>query len=108
MTNLRRDPSVVMDPERLGAARLHRYSFNRMMVRRAASAGWSIIPVRRELDDAGRGEVAFRIDAEGHVFHFVAFTTTLDESEHTDRVISERWEITAALIQGDLDQATLE
>ena len=108
MPNLRRDPSVVMDPERLGAARLHRYSFNRMMVRRAASAGWSIIPVRRELDDAGRGEVAFRIDAEGHVFHFVAFTTTLDESEHTDRVISERWEITAALIEGDLDEATLE
>ncbi len=107
-TIARRESAVVMNPERLGAARLHRYSFNRMMIRRAVAAGWSITIAREALDDEGRGEVAFRVEAEGHVFHFVAFTITLDESEHTDRVISERWEITAALIEGELDPDTLD
>lgn len=91
-----------MQPERLGAARLHRYSFNRMMLRRAAAERWWAAPVAVDLDDDGAGEVVIRIDAEGHRFHFVAMTDTIDEAAHTDRVIGERWEIAAALVEGEV------
>jgi hypothetical protein len=91
-----------MRPEWMGAARLTRYSFNRMMIRRAFDRGWTAEVVSFDLDAEGRGEAVIRIEAEGRVFHFVAFTTTIDESHHTDRVIADRWEVTATLSEGDL------
>ncbi len=89
-----------MHPETLGAARLTRYSFSRMMLRTAARHGWSGRRVHFEMDDTGRGEAVYEIDAEGHTLSFVAFTTVLEESAHTDRVIGEAWEITGALVDG--------
>lgn len=100
-----RDPAVVMAPERLGAARLTRYSFSRSVLRRAHSHGWQTSVVRMDLDADGQGEVAYRIDAEGYVFHFVAFLQSLPESAHTDRVIADRWEVAAALHEGDLTES---
>ncbi len=91
-----------MAPERMGAARLTKYCFSRTALRRAVAGGWRIGRELVALDDAGRGEVAYRIDAGGHTFHFVAFLQTLPESEHTDRVTAQRWEIAAALVEGEL------
>lgn len=101
---LLRDPDVVMTPARLGAVRLTRYAFSRSVLRRAHAQGWETSIVRFDLDVEGQGEVAYRVDAEGHVFHFVAFLQALPESAHTDRVIADRWEIAAALIEGDLTE----
>ena len=97
-----RAPDLVMAPDRLGAARLTRYSFSRSVLRRAHSRGWVASCVHLDLDAEGQGEVAYRVDAEGYVFHFVAFLQALEEHEHTDRVVAERWEIAAALIEGEL------
>ncbi len=104
-SGLLRDPDLVMAPGRLGAARLTRYSFSRTMLRRAQRNGWTVARAHLDLDIDGQGEVAYRIEAEGHVFHFVAFLQALSEDEHTDRVIAERWEIAAALVEGELDDA---
>ncbi len=101
-----RDPDVVMAPERLGAARLTRYAFSRSLLRRVHNAGWVVSTVRFDMDRFGHGEVAYRIEAEGHTFHFVAFLQTLPEDAHTDRVIADRWEIAAALVEGELDAET--
>ena len=98
-----RDPDVAMAPERLGAARLTRYCFSRTTLRRAVDEQWRIELAHADLNDGGEGEVAYRIEACGHVFHFVAFLQSLPESAHTDRVIADRWEIAAALIEGELD-----
>ncbi|MCY3851270.1 MAG: hypothetical protein OXF75_10790, partial [Acidimicrobiaceae bacterium] len=38
-----RPSEVVMRPTTLGAARLTRYSFSRMMLRRAAADGWQAL-----------------------------------------------------------------
>ena len=96
-----RAPEVVMQPAMMGAARLTRYSFSRTMLRRAVREGWTARRTRFECDADGRGESVYEIDAEGHTLSFVAFTTTIDESEHTDRVIAERWEIAGALVEGE-------
>ena len=97
-----RDSEVVMAPLTLGAARLTRYSFSRMLLRRAVVDGWQAQRVLFEIDAEGCGEAAYEIRIADRVFHFVAFTTTLDESEHTDRVVANNWEITGALVEGDL------
>ncbi len=103
-----RAPSLVMAPEMLGAVRLTRYSFNRMMLRRASTEGWTVRRTRFAIDALGAGEAAYEInlgeaeDGQPRSATFVAFTRLLDESEHTDRVIANRWEITACLVDGPL------
>ena len=99
-----RDPNVVMAPERLGAARLTRYAFSRSLLRTVHSHEWTVQTARLDLDDEGQGEVAYRVEADGHVFHFVAFLQALPEEAHTDRVIADRWEIAAALVEGEIDE----
>lgn len=97
-----RSPNQVMRPEWMGAVRLTRYSFNRMLIRRAFADHWRIETLSVDLDAEGQGEVIMRVTIGESVFHFVALTVTIDESEHTDRVIAERWEITATLSEGEL------
>ncbi len=96
-----RPPAVVMQPAMMGAARLTRYSFSRTMLRRAARGRWLARRTRFDIDSRGHGEAVYEIDAGGHKLSFIAFTTTIDESEHTDRVIAERWEVAAALVEGE-------
>lgn len=62
---------------------------------------------RWDIDPDGRGEAVYRVDAEGHALRFAAFSQVIDESERTDRVIAERWDVSAALIRGDLDPRRL-
>jgi hypothetical protein len=103
-----RPAEVVMRPEMLGAARLTRYSFSRTMLRRAVADGWTAGLIHQDLDAEGRGESIYRMDTGTHRFSFVAFTTTIDESAHTDRVIADRWEVAAVLVEGDVDAELLE
>ena len=102
-----RPPAVVMQPAMMGAARLTRYSFSRTMLRRAVRGRWRARRARFDIDERGHGEVVYEIEAGHHKLSFVAFTTTIDECEHTDRVIAERWEIAGALVEGDLTGAFL-
>lgn len=97
-----RPADLVLRPDWMGAVRLTRYSFSRSLIRRMFGDRWSIEATTVDLDDEGRGEVVFRIDTGSHQFHFLALTTTIDESAHTDRVIADRWEITAAVAEGPL------
>lgn len=98
-----RPASLVMQPEMLGAVRSTRYSFNRTLLRRAARDGWSVERTRFEMNDAGEGLAVYEVDCAGHTVSFIAITQTLPEDAHTDRVIAERWEITAALVDGAAD-----
>ena len=103
-----RSPEVVMAPRQLGAARLTRYSFSRTLLRRAAREGWQARLVELDMDAEGRGHAIYRTEAGDRVFDFVAFTTTVDESLHTDRVIAEAWEVCGALVDGAVDADYLE
>ncbi len=95
-----RSPEVVMRPAMLGAARLTRYSFSRMMLRRAAADGWQAWRKVFDMDAKGRGEAVYELDIGSRKFSFIAFTTTISEDQHTDRVVAAGWEISAALFEG--------
>lgn len=103
-----RPADVVMAPETLGAARLTRYSFSRMLIRAASRHGWTVERTRFEIDADGRGEAVYEWHAGDRVVSFVAFTTTIDVADHTDRVIADRWEIAAVLVDGTVDEVALD
>ena len=102
-----RPAAYAMRPDVLGAARLNRYSFSRTMLRRAVADGWTAGRVHQDLDAEGRGESIYVVDTGGRRFSFVVFTTTIDESAHTDRVIADRWEVAGVLVDGDVDDGLL-
>ncbi|WP_083701831.1 hypothetical protein [Tersicoccus sp. Bi-70] len=79
-----------------------RHSFARSFLRRAAAKRWSVDRVRLDLDTGARGTAIYTVHAEGRRLTFIAFCQTLAESERTDRVIAEAWDVTAALIEGQL------
>ncbi len=102
-----RPAAYAMRPDVLGAARLSRYSFSRTMLRRAVADGWTAGRVHQDLDAEGRGESIYAVDTGTHRFSFVVFTTTIDEADHTDRVIADRWEVAGVLVDGDVDDDLL-
>lgn len=102
-----RDPDRVLDPADLGGARYTRHSFARTLVRRAAGRGWRVETERFDVDDEGRGTVVYRVAAEGHEWRFVAFSDRIAEADRTDRVIAQAWDITGALVEGEIDEDRL-
>ena len=106
--NVLRPAEMVMKPASLGAVRMTRFSFSRSMIRRAFTNQWEIKLMVVDFDEFGRGHIIYRILAEEKLFHFVAFTSTIDEALHTDRVIADVWDVTAALVEGEIDNDLLQ
>lgn len=98
-----RPADVVLAPADLGGARATRHSFARALVRRAAADGWNAALKHADLDNDGRGVVVFDVTAGEHRWSFVAFSQTIDEFERDDRVIASSWDVTAALVEGEVD-----
>ncbi len=103
-----RDASVVMDPADMTGARSSRHSFARAMIRHAVAAGWRVERTTFDIDEGGCGTAVYRVRAEGHVWSFVAFSRRLAAEERTDRVIAKSWDVTAALVEGDVDEVRLQ
>ncbi|MGY2747378.1 hypothetical protein [Arthrobacter sp. UYCu723] len=97
-----RTPEEVLAGTDMNGAWATRHSFARTMLRRAAARGWSVARTRLDLDADARGTAVYTVEAEGRQLTFIAFCRTLQESERTDRVIADAWDVTAALIEGDL------
>lgn len=102
-----RPPHEVLAPADLGGARATRHSFARALVRRAAAEAWRVSLGRTELDENGRGVVVFDVRAGDHRWSFVAFSQIIDDSEREDRVVAARWDVTAALVEGAVDDPYL-
>lgn len=103
-----RPAAVVMDPTDMTGARATRHSFARALVRRAVAQDWHIERTQFDIDELGCGTAVYRVQAEGHVWSFVAFSQRLAEGERTDRVIAKSWDVTAALVEGDVDQPRIQ
>jgi hypothetical protein len=102
-----RPADVVLAPADLGGARATRHSFSRSLVRRAVASRWDITLGRADLDEDGRGVVVFDVRAGEHRWSFVAFSQTIDESDREDRVVASSWDVTAALVDGAVDDHDL-
>ena len=104
---LLRPPSKVMRLARMGAFHPTRVSFVRTLVRRMARERWRIERERFDLDPDGYGDVVYRVVTPAGTLRFVAFSSWLDPSERTDRVIATQWDSTFVLAAAEVDDALL-
>jgi len=103
-----RPANEVMDLERLGRLHACRISFIRTLVRKMMRERWRIEHRRFNLDRDGFGTVIYRVTTSEDVYNFVLFAQELDDSQRTDRVIANAWDCAFALVQGDVDEASLQ
>ncbi len=97
----------VMKLERLGTLYPYPLSFMRCLVRRLMTENWSIHRIKFDLDENGFGEAVYEINSGERIFNFVVFSHYLSPEERSDRVIAEKWDMTATLCAGDLTEARL-
>lgn len=102
-----RPPAIVMQLDRLGAMHQTPLSFSRSLVRKMMRERWRIEPVLLELDAGGYGTCVYSVNALDERYSVVLFTDRLADDERTDRVIAEKWDITCALVEGEVDAARL-
>jgi hypothetical protein len=99
--NSLRDPSEVMQPERLGALKQTPLSFVRLLVKRMVDERWEIGIERSRLDERGVGRVVYSIDTPSMRFSFGVFSRVSSEGENTDRIIATEWDLWAFLCEGE-------
>ncbi|WP_233353439.1 hypothetical protein [Photobacterium chitinilyticum] len=102
-----RHPDTVMSPDRLGAMHQTRISFVRSLIRRMANQNWQTSQYRWDLSEHGFGTAIYRLTTPEHHYHLVVFSDEIADDERNDRVIAEKWDITFALVHGDVDDALL-
>jgi len=102
-----RNPNIVMAPERLGAMHQNRISFVRSLIRKMAQQHWQVTKHEWRLSVNGFGHVIYKLKTEAHTYHLVVFCDEIADEDRNDRVIAERWDVTFALVQGEVDVALL-
>ncbi|MBD1557749.1 hypothetical protein HC752_12480 [Vibrio sp. S9_S30] len=102
-----RNADVVMDPERLGAMHQTRISFVRTLIRKMAHQQWRVTQHQWELCPQGFGHVVYQLKTPENRYHLVVFCSEIEDDERNDRVIAEKWDVTFALVEGDVSQALL-
>ncbi|MDF2680299.1 MAG: hypothetical protein K0R47_1489 [Brevibacillus sp.] len=98
----KRSANDIMEPERLGASRITSLSFSRSMLRKVMKEKWKIERTQFDLDQNGYGEAIYTITTSNQTFYFMVFSQHLNDQERSDRVISEKWDITFALCEGPI------
>lgn len=96
-----------MELTRLGSLHPYRLSFMRLLVRKMMTERWVIEATLVDLDERGDGTVVYTIHTAHGVFSFVVFAHELPDCERSDRVIAERWDMTATLCEGHIDKKHL-
>ncbi|ELY61982.1 hypothetical protein [Natronococcus jeotgali] len=96
-----REPSKLMQPERLGALKQTRLSFARLLVDKMVREEWRIKIDRIDLDPQGVGRIVYRIETPSKRFSFGVFSRQSSEGENTDRIIAEEWDMWAFLCEGE-------
>jgi len=104
--NMRR-PEVVMAPQRLGAMHSNRISFVRTLIRKMAQQKWQVTKDLWQLSAQGFGHVIYKLKTPNHVYHLVVFCNEIEDDERNDRVIAEKWDVTFALVYGDVSERLL-
>src|SRR5215813_13540264 len=85
---------------RLGASHPTRLSFLRSLMRRAAREGWRVRRAVWNFSDEGFGHAVYAVDMPRRRYSLVAFSTPLEPSRRTDRVIAQAWDTSYVLYDG--------
>ncbi|UVJ42397.1 hypothetical protein NVV94_17370 [Pseudomonas sp. LS1212] len=102
-----RPAAQVMDLDRLGSHFQSRLSFVRSSMRKMMSEQWQIQRSCFDLDGEGYGTAIYRIETPTQRYHCVIFSMYLPPEKRSDRVIADQWDVTFALLAGDVDEAQL-
>lgn len=102
-----RTPDVVMHSERLGAMHQTRISFVRSLLRKIDKENWTLTKHLWDLDDNGYGQVIYRLQTPEHIYHLVVFCNQIADEERNDRVIAQKWDVTFALVYGEIGDELL-
>lgn len=103
-----RDPAIVMEPRRLGAMHQTRLSFARSLIRRMYHNQWQLNVAGWEISPQGFGVVIYKLTTPSQDYHLVIFSNEMDDEDRIDRVIAEKWDITFALVIGEIDKKLLK
>lgn len=103
-----RDPARLMRPERLAVLQPSRLSASRALMNMLVGADWSISRVTWDIDDRGRGEALYRVDAGAYTFDLVALSFEPRVEGRTARIIGRHWDMMGALIEGPVSPEVLE
>lgn len=76
-------------------------SFSRGLVRKMLRQGWRTRKLRTDLDELGRGEAHYRVEAGDHVFDFLAISNVFPQEQKVDRSFGVNWDISAAICEGE-------
>jgi len=102
-----RSPDEVMRLNRMGAFFPTRLSFMRQLIRALAADNSQVTRPVWEMDKDGYGRAVYSVLLGGDVYSLVAFSTPLEASRRTDRVIAEAWDSSYVLFDGIPTQADL-
>ena len=103
-----RHPDVLMDPRRLGALQPTRLSAARSVYAKMVRESWTITLQDARIDSVGAGRLLYRIEANDHVMHLVAFSYEPKLVDRSPRIIGSSWDIEGALIDGEVSDADLQ
>ena len=108
LQQLARPVNVAMNPLELGTARVTRHSFARSLIRHVFAEGWTVSTRQWHLDDLGRGRAIYRVSLGPHTVEGVVFSQVISENQRTDRVIAQDWDVTFALVDGEVTEDDVE
>lgn len=102
-----RPVNQVMQLDRLGSMYASRLSFVRSLMRKMVKEHWQITNTLFDLDDQGHGTAIYRITTPSSYYHCVIFSRDLNPEQRSDRVIAEAWDVTFAMVEGDVEDSLL-
>ena len=102
-----RDRNIVMDAKRLGVMHQNRISFARSLIRRMSRENWQLACHRWCLNELGYGHIIYRLTTGESTYHLVVFCDEIADQERNDRVVAEKWDVTFALVIGEVDDQLL-
>ena len=103
-----RPADQVMQLDRLGSMFASRLSFARSLVRKMIKERWQISNTVFDLNDQGHGTAIYRITTPQGLYHCVIFCQELRADQRSDRVIAEAWDVTFAIVEGDVEAELLQ
>ncbi|WP_096389753.1 hypothetical protein [Halopenitus persicus] len=98
-----RDPSELMQPERLGALQQTPLSFTRILIKRMVEEEWNIELQEISVDENGNGRARYSITTPTHEFAFPIYSQKISEEKKTDRITADTWDMWGFLCEGDPD-----
>ncbi|UOF93788.1 MAG: hypothetical protein IR526_04095 [Bordetella sp.] len=103
-----RDPKIVMNPERLGNMHQSRISFVRVLIRKMTNQKWKVKKTSWEFCSRGFGYAIYTLNTPTNVYNLFISSDEISSSERNDRVIAEKWDVTFALVSGNIDSKLLD